>query len=137
MGPKETTFLKRNEKKVDKRKEPRLKIRVKVKLVLPLGETEEKLEEKKDEVWAFTQEISAGGLRLILPFTLEKNQKIPLDIYLASDKVLKVIAEVRWQRRSLISGLYETGFEFSFMPPEERITLMEFLYLKKSKKFGD
>ncbi|MCX7974017.1 MAG: PilZ domain-containing protein [Candidatus Aminicenantes bacterium] len=118
----------------EKRKEPRIKARVKVKAELLVKEEDEKDRRKKAEIWAFTQEISVGGLRLLLPFELKKGEVLSLELLLPSKRIINVGAEVRWQQRSLISGLYETGLEFKILSPEARLALMEFLYLKKIKK---
>jgi len=76
-----------------------------------------------------------GGFRLLLPLKLEQGKQADIELYLPDlNKVLRIEAEVRWQQPSFVGGLYETGFEFKTLSAEDKIFLMEFLYLHRAKK---
>lgn len=123
------------ERKGERRKEPRIKAEVRVRVRFPEKDDSLQTSIKAQEFWAFTLELSAGGLRFLLPFELERGQRADMELYLPRlKKVINLEAEARWQQPSLIGGLYETGFEFKNLSPEDRLSLMEFLYLRKGKK---
>lgn len=123
------------ERKGERRKEPRIKVEIRVRVKFFEKDKSLQANVKTQEFWAFTLELSAGGLRLLLPFEVERGRRADMELYLPRlKKVINLEAEVRWQRTSLIGGLYETGFEFKNLSPEDRLSLMEFLYLRKGKK---
>jgi len=122
-------------KKKERRREPRIKVETRVRIKLKTGESEAPEQAKKEELWAFTSELSVGGLRLLLPLKLEPGKQAEIELYLPDlNKILRIEAEVRWQQSSFVGGLYETGFEFKSLSAEDRISLMEFLYLHMAKK---
>ncbi|MGQ9470343.1 MAG: PilZ domain-containing protein [Candidatus Aminicenantales bacterium] len=118
----------------EKRREPRLKIEVRLKLKLQSKEADSPLPKLKDYL-TFTSEISAGGCRVLLPLELKKEETIDLELYLPrTKKIIKVLGEVRWQKMSYIGGLYETGLEFKSIAADDKLALMEFLYLDRRQK---
>jgi c-di-GMP-binding flagellar brake protein YcgR len=119
----------------ERRKEPRIKVEARVKIRLKTGQSEGPNQARKEELWAFTSELSVGGFRLLLPLKLEQGKQADIELYLPDlNKVLRIEAEVRWQQPSFVGGLYETGFEFKTLSAEDKISLMEFLYLHRAKK---
>jgi len=122
-------------KKRERRREPRIKIGTRVKISLKTGESDTPEQAKREELWAFTSELSAGGCRLLLPLKLEQGKQAEIELYLPDlNKILRIQAEVRWQQPGFVGGLYETGFEFKTLSAEDKISLMEFLYLHRAKK---
>jgi len=122
-------------KKRERRREPRIKAEIRVKIRLKTGESEASAQARREELWAFTSELSVGGLRLLLPLKLEQGKQAEIELYLPDlNRVLRIQAEVRWQQPSFVGGLYETGFEFKTLSAEDKISLMEFLYLHRAKK---
>lgn len=113
----------------DRRREPRLKVEVRVKLKFQPRETDSPSAKPKDHL-TFTSELSAGGCRVLIPLELKKEEKIDLELFLPrTKKIIRLRGEVRWQKMSYIGGLYETGLEFKSILPEDKLALMEFLYL--------
>jgi len=122
-------------KKKERRREPRIKVETRVKIRLKTRESEEPEQAKKEELWAFTSELSVGGLKLLLPLKVEQGKQTEIELYLPDlNKILRIEAEVRWQQPSFVGGLYETGVEFKSLTAEDKISLMEFLYLHRAKK---
>ncbi len=118
----------------DRRREPRLKmeVRTKIRLISP-----EKIADNAGpkELWAFTSEISAGGTRILVPVEFKPGDQVDLQLFLSRiRKAIRLEATVRWQQMTQVSGLYETGFEFTKISPVDKLALMEFLYLDRSQK---
>ncbi len=89
----------KGEWKGERRKEPRIKDEVKVKVKFAEKDISFQTSVKTQEFWAFTLEISAGGLRLLLPFELERGHRASMEIYLPrSKRVISLEAEVCWQQ---------------------------------------
>lgn len=120
-------------KKQERRREPRLEIEVRVKLDLRMEESALPSDRPRD-YWTIASQLSAGGCRVLLPLELEREEKIGIELHLPRKKIIKAVGEVRWQRMSLIGGLYETGLEFKSLSANDRLALMEFLYLERRRK---
>jgi len=118
----------------DRRREPRLKmeIRAKIRLISPKKMAEDA---GPKELWVFTSEISAGGTRILVPVEFKPGEPVDLQLFLSRiRKAIRLGAEVRWQKMTQVGGLYETGLEFTKISPEDKLALMEFLYLDRNQK---
>jgi len=110
----------------EKRKFARLNIPVAV-AYRTLDSKESKLEKTK----SFTQDISLGGVRIMVGDPLPLKSPIELEIHLSeSSPPLLVRGDVVWQYYSKIAGqdCYETGIEFTQIDFKDREKIKEAMF---------
>jgi len=102
---------------INKRKFPRAKYKC---LIRVLGES------KTKPVEAVTENISSGGLCVVLDVNLGLFQKVSLEVLLGTEKrAVSCAGVVVWvvKRHPMVKSeqpKYDTGIEFSNMPEEDR-----------------
>ncbi len=121
--------------KIERRADPRVKIEVRGKIKFVGGPSWTKKLQLLD-FWTFTSDLSAGGARIFLPFEVRPGEKVEIELVLPRvRRMIKAQAEIKWQKKGAASDLLETGLQFRKISPEDKIFLLEFLYLNhKAKK---
>jgi c-di-GMP-binding flagellar brake protein YcgR len=81
------------------------------------------LEEKKDEFNLHTENVSAGGMRVILPKQFQVNT--PAAVQLTIDKrVIRTTGRVAWAIEAKLPGRktpgIDTGIEFTHLNPDDK-----------------
>jgi c-di-GMP-binding flagellar brake protein YcgR len=110
----------------EKRKFARLNIPVMV-AYRALDPKESKLEKTK----SFTQDISLGGVRIMISDPLPLKTPIELEIHLSENSPpLLVRGDIVWQYYSKIAGqdCYETGIEFTQIDFKDREKIKEAMF---------
>lgn len=83
---------------------------------------------------ALSSDLSAGGLRLMMPTESRMGAQLDLMIYLEGneDNPVKATGEVLWQNK--ISGTsFETGVAIRSMPDPDKRRFMEFVFDQMTK----
>lgn len=86
---------------------------------------------KADKSKSFTQDISLGGVRIMVKDPLPLKTPIELEVYISeSSPPLLVRGEIVWQYYSKIAGqdCYETGIEFTQIDFQDREKIKEAMF---------
>lgn len=83
---------------------------------------------------ALSSDLSAGGLRLMMPTASEMGAQLDLMIYLEGqdDKPVHATGEVLWQNK-ISTTSYETGVAIRTMPDPDKRRFMEFVFDQMTK----
>ena len=80
-------------------------------------------------MFSLTQDVSAGGFRIVSDVPIEVGTAVRVEIGLSkSRRVMSGTAKVRWLNRLFEDGLYEMGLEFVDMSPENMGIILEHVY---------
>lgn len=90
-----------------------------------------------DYAEALSSDISAGGLRLMTPASLETGSRLDLEIFLGNEPetVVHAKGEVAWQNK-ISQTSYETGVVIQHMENEAKKRFMEFVFDQMTKFIG-
>jgi c-di-GMP-binding flagellar brake protein YcgR len=82
---------------------------------------------------ALTKDISPGGARIMTNILIPVNTLLKLDIVLSQRRRrVHGTGIVRWSRTVYQDELFEMGVEFTQISPEDKMTLLEHTYRKRS-----
>jgi c-di-GMP-binding flagellar brake protein YcgR len=83
---------------------------------------------------ALSSDLSAGGLRLMMPTPSHMGAQLDLMIYLegSDDKPVNATGEVLWQNK-ISSTSFETGVAIRAMPDPDKRRFMEFVFDQMTK----
>jgi c-di-GMP-binding flagellar brake protein YcgR len=85
---------------------------------------------------ALSSDISAGGLRMMTPSSLDNGSQLELEIFVGEEKIpIRANAEVVWQSR-ISETCYETGAIIRFMPEDDKKRFMGFVFDQMSRFVG-
>ena len=91
-------------------------------------------ENELNEAWS--SDISAGGLRMMTPTSLENGNQLDLEIFVEDDtKPIHADAEVVWQNK-ISDTCYETGAIIRYMPENDKKRFMGFVFDQMSRFVG-
>lgn len=89
---------------------------------------------KKEEIYAFTQDISLGGARILTDKFFPIGTVFRIDVFLGRSKQhFNVDGEVKWVKSLVDDGLFAIGVKFLHEVPKSVLTLLRHLYCKEEK----
>lgn len=74
-----------------------------------------------------TQDISEGGLRMLLDEFIPKFSKVNLRVNLHPDNLIELNGEVKWVQQIAYSSGYQAGIEFKDIPTDARRSISEYV----------
>ncbi|OGP16846.1 MAG: hypothetical protein A3I75_02215 [Deltaproteobacteria bacterium RIFCSPLOWO2_02_FULL_50_16] len=115
----------------ERRRYARLDIALSVSYAILNSNTEFK---EQNEAWS--SDISAGGLRMMTPTSLENGSQLELEIYVGDGtQSINANAEVIWQSK-ISETCYETGAIIRYMPESDKKRFMGFVFDQMSRFVG-
>jgi len=79
--------------------------------------------------YSLTQDISMGGVRIMTDASLERGERVRIDITLSrSRKRIRAVAEVRWVRELYDREVFEVGLQFAGLDPDDEFALMDYIF---------
>ncbi len=116
------------EKRREKRKDEENKVTVST-------VSKHKSQEKLDNIYALTKDISRSGTKILTDAKLKINTLLKIEMALAkSRKLITVIGKVKWIKQLYGDEVFEVGVEFVDTPPDRVMALIEHLYGQNVEK---
>lgn len=113
----------------NQRKEIRLKEEHKLTFVIV---SEDKNQIGENSYLAFTEDISSGGIKIITNKLLEIGMLLDIELSLGrKNKAIHLIGRVQWIKHLYDGEPFAIGVMFEDNPPENIMTLMEYIFKKK------
>jgi Tfp pilus assembly protein PilZ len=114
----------------NQRKESRLKEENKLTFMI-VSEDKNPLDE--NAYLAFTEDISSGGIKIITNKLLEIGALLEIELSLGrKNKAISLFGRVQWIRHLYDGELFAVGVMFEDNPAENIMSLMEYIYKKRS-----
>jgi len=113
----------------NQRQEIRLKEEHKLTFVIV---SEDKNPIDSNSYFAFTENISSGGIKILTNKLLEKGVLLEIDLSLGrKNKVFTLFGKVQWIKHLYDGELFAIGVMFEDNPPEKIMALMEYIFKNK------
>ncbi|MFH1504298.1 MAG: PilZ domain-containing protein [Candidatus Omnitrophota bacterium] len=112
---------------IDRRRFVRVKLPCEIIITLPIEHI----------ISSHTEDISAGGLRVLLEEKILSGSEVDLDIYGIKDAPLICRGRVAWvfeRKRTLAKRIFDTGIEFCAIQENDVQAIQEFVSTATKKK---